>query len=97
MKNGPRTTIKILGSAISCFADTGPLINVVDKATFKSLEIKPALEKCNTRYFAYKADHTLPILRQFVSNRTEMYFEFGPAKLLFLILSRTHINIIINQ
>ena len=40
---------------------------MVDEVTFKSLKIKPALEKCNTKYFAYKAENPISILRQFVS------------------------------
>ena len=65
LNDDPRTTVNIRGSGVSCLVDSCLPVNVVDVETFRSLEVSPILDKCNTRYYGYTAKNTLPILGQF--------------------------------
>jgi hypothetical protein len=38
----------------------------MDQWTYEAMQQKPKLERCNSRFFGYRADKPLPILGQFI-------------------------------
>ena len=67
LSDGPRRGYKLLGQYIDCLVDTGSPINVIDERTYSSLNPKPQLQQCHTKYFPYGEGEKqpIPILGQF--------------------------------
>jgi hypothetical protein len=66
--NRPRVKLKLHDQIVSFLIDTGSPINVIDEWNFNNLNPRPHLNKCNTKYYGFKASEALPILGQFTTN-----------------------------
>jgi hypothetical protein len=69
INDGPRRKYTLGGREIQCLVDTGSPVNVIGETTFNSLNPRPELEPCRTRFFPYgpNANTPIPILGQFTA------------------------------
>jgi hypothetical protein len=60
----PMVLLAMLGTVVEFLVDTGSEVNLLDKATYDTLEYKPKLEKSSKKIFGYGA-HFIPVLGKF--------------------------------
>ena len=63
--NLPLYSIDILNTNISVLIDSGSAVNIIDEATYNSLNPKPSLSKSSSRIFPYQSTHPIPTLGRF--------------------------------
>ena len=54
------------GVFVSFMIDTGSPVNVIDQASYKSIQNKPKLAPCNSRFLGLTSNTPIPIYKNFV-------------------------------
>ena len=63
----PTALLMLCNSIVKLCIDTGAEVNVLDEDTFKKLNIKPRLEKCRVKLYAYGTTTPIQTLGQFTT------------------------------
>ena len=69
LNDGPRRTFHVNGRDVNCLVDTGAPVNVIDEETAETMDPKPQLAPCSTKFFPYGEEikTPIPIIGQFTA------------------------------
>lgn len=63
----PKIAVEIESTFVFALVDSGAQVNLIDTTSFNALKVKPQLEPCNSKLYAYQSEQPIPILGQFVT------------------------------